>query len=227
MCGRYRRTTREEELARRWSIPIPAQRDLPISWNVAPSSEVLAIRLKRDTKAQAFDWLKWGLVPYWSKDKRIAYSTINARAETIDRAPAFRTAFQRRRCLIPADGFYEWRKTRPPKVPFHIALREQSPFCFAGIWDAWKDPASGEWSRTCSIITTEANELIAQIHDRMPVILREADFPIWLGEPGEAELKALLRPYPAEEMQMWEISGRVNTPANDDPAVIEPVPLTS
>jgi putative SOS response-associated peptidase YedK len=227
MCGRYRRTTREEELARRWNIPIPVQRDLPISWNVAPSEEVLAIRLKRDSKEQSFDWLRWGLVPYWSKDKRIAYSTINARAETIDKTPAFRLAFQKRRCLIPADGFYEWRKTRPPKVPFHIALKDESPFCFAGVWDAWKDPASGEWLRSCSIITTEANELIARIHDRMPVILREADFPIWLGETGEAELKALLRPYPADEMQMWEISSRVNTPANDDPAIIEPVPFTS
>jgi putative SOS response-associated peptidase YedK len=227
MCGRYRRTTREEELARRWNIPIPAQRDLPISWNVAPSSEVLAIRLKRDTKAAAFDWLRWGLVPYWSKDKRIAYSTINARAETIDKTPAFRRAFQKRRCLIPADGFYEWRKTRPPKVPFHIALKDESPFCFAGIWEAWQDPTSGEWLRSCSIVTTEANELISQIHDRMPVILREADFPLWLGEASEEELKTLLRPYPAEEMRMWEISVRVNTPANDDPAIIEPVPLTS
>jgi putative SOS response-associated peptidase YedK len=227
MCGRYRRTTREEELARRWNIPIPAQRDLPISWNVAPSSEVLAIRLKRDTKAAAFDWLRWGLVPYWSKDKRIAYSTINARAETIDKTPAFRRAFQKRRCLIPADGFYEWRKTRPPKVPFHIALKDESPFCFAGIWEAWQDPTSGEWLRSCSIVTTEANELISQIHDRMPVILREADFPLWLGETSEEELKTLLRPYPAEEMRMWEISVRVNTPANDDPAIIEPVPLTS
>jgi putative SOS response-associated peptidase YedK len=227
MCGRYRRTTREEELARRWNIPIPAQRDLPISWNVAPSSEVLAIRLKRDTKAAAFDWLRWGLVPYWSKDKRIAYSTINARAETIDKTPAFRRAFQKRRCLIPADGFYEWRKTRPPKVPFHIALKDESPFCFAGIWEAWQDPTSGEWLRSCSIVTTEANELISQIHDRMPVILREADFPLWLGETSEEELKTLLRPYPAEEMRMWEISVRVNTPANDDPAIIEPVPLRS
>jgi putative SOS response-associated peptidase YedK len=227
MCGRYRRTTREEELARRWSIPIPEQRDLPISWNVAPTAEVLAIRLKRDTKAQSFDWLRWGLIPYWSKDKRIAYSTINARAETIDKTPAFRQAFQKRRCLIPADGFYEWRKTRPPKVPFHIALKDESPFCFAGVWEAWKDPSTGEWLRSCSIITTEANELVAQIHDRMPVILREKDFAIWLGEISETDLKFLLRPYPPEEMQMWEISLRVNSAVNNDPAIIDPVPLNS
>jgi putative SOS response-associated peptidase YedK len=227
MCGRYRRTTREEELARRWSIPIPVQRDLPISWNIAPSTEVLAIRLKRDTKAQSFDWLKWGLIPYWSKDKRIAYSTINARAETIDETPAFRYAFLKRRCLIPADGFYEWRKTRPQKVPFHIALKDESPFCFAGVWEVWLNPETQEWLRSCSIITTEANELIAQIHDRMPVILREADFSAWLGDTNGDDLKSLLRPYPSEEMQMWEISTRVNTPANNDPAIIEPVPLTS
>jgi putative SOS response-associated peptidase YedK len=227
MCGRYRRTTREEELARRWSIPIPEQPDLPISWNVAPTAEVLAIRLKRDTKAQSFDWLRWGLIPYWSKDKRVAYSTINARAETIDKTPAFRQAFQKRRCLIPADGFYEWRKTRPPKVPFHIALKDESPFCFAGVWEAWKDPSTGEWLRSCSIITTEANELVAQIHDRMPVILREKYFATWLGDTSETELKLLLRPFPPEEMQMWEISLRVNSAANNDPAIIDPVPLTS
>jgi putative SOS response-associated peptidase YedK len=227
MCGRYRRTTREEELARRWSIPIPEQRDLPISWNVAPTSEVLAIRLKRDTKAQSFDWLRWGLIPYWSKDKRIAYSTINARAETIDKTPVFRQAFQKRRCLIPADGFYEWRKTRPPKVPFHIALKDESPFCFAGVWEAWKDPSTGEWLRSCSIITTEANELVAQIHDRMPVILRESDFATWLGDTRETDLKLLLRPYPPEVMQKWEISLRVNSAANNDPAIIDPIPLMS
>jgi putative SOS response-associated peptidase YedK len=227
MCGRYRRTTREEELARRWSIPIPVQSDLPISWNITPSTEVLAIRVRRDTKAQSFDWLRWGLIPYWSKDKRIAYSTINARAETIDTTPAFRRAFQKRRCLIPADGFYEWRKTRPPKVPFHISLKNETPFCFAGVWEAWQDPETQEWLRSCSIITTEANDFIAQIHDRMPVILREADFSIWLDETGEADLKSLLRPYPSEEMQMWEISSRVNSPVNNDSAIIDPVPLTS
>ena len=227
MCGRYRRTTREEELARRWSIPIPVQSDLPISWNVAPSTAVLAIRIRRDTKAQSFDWLRWGLIPYWSTDKRIAYSTINARAESIDRTPAFRQAFQKRRCLIPADGFYEWRKTRPPKVPFHISLKNEIPFCFAGVWEAWQNPESQEWLLSCSIITTEANELIAQIHDRMPVILREAEFPVWLGDTSEADLKSLLRPYPSEEMQMWEVSSRVNSPVNNDSDLITPVPLTS
>lgn len=227
MCGRYRRTTREEELARRWRIPIPVQRDLPISWNVAPSTEVLAIRLKRDTNAQSFDLLRWGLIPYWSKDKRIAYRTINARAETIDKTPAFRHAFQKRRCLIPADGFYEWRKTRPPKAPFHIGLKNELPFCFAGLWEAWQDPATGEWLRSCSIITTEANDLVAQIHDRMPVILRETDFSAWLSGTSEPDLKSLLRPYPSEEMQMWEISSLVNSPANNDPTIIAPVPLTS
>jgi putative SOS response-associated peptidase YedK len=227
MCGRYRRTTREEELARRWSIPIPVQRDLPISWNVAPSTEVLAIRLKRDTKQRSFDLFRWGLIPYWSKDKRIAYRTINARAETIERTPAFRYAFQKRRCLIPADGFYEWRKTRPPKAPFHIQLKDGLPFCFAGVWEAWQDSSTEEWIRSCSIVTVEANDLIKQIHDRMPVILREADFSAWLGETGEADLKRLLRPYPPEDLRMWEIGLRVNTPANNDSELIAPVPLTS
>jgi putative SOS response-associated peptidase YedK len=131
MCGRYRRTTREEELARLYHIPIPSQTDLPISYNIAPSQKVLTIRLNPETRERSLDALQWGLIPYWAKDPKLAYRTINARAETVDRALSFRRAFAKRRCLIPADGFYEWRKTAKPKLPFAIAMKDGHPFTFA------------------------------------------------------------------------------------------------
>ena len=128
MCGRYRRTTREEELARIYRIPIPSQPDLPISYNIAPSQEVLAIRLNPETKQRSLDRLRWGLVPYWAKDEKIGFKTINARAETVDTAPSFRSAFKKRRCLIPADGFYEWKKVIGGKIPYSIEMKDDSPF---------------------------------------------------------------------------------------------------
>jgi putative SOS response-associated peptidase YedK len=129
--------------------------------NIAPSQKVLTIRFNRESQQRSLDALQWGLIPYWAKDPRIAYKTINARVETIDTAPSYRQAFKKRRCLIPADGFYEWRKTAKPKLPFAIAMKDGRPFTFAGLWENWKDPESGEWLRTCTIITGEPNELVA------------------------------------------------------------------
>src|SRR5258708_17625073 len=134
MCGRYRRTTREEELARIYRIPIPSQPDLPISYNIAPSQEVVAIRLNPETKQRSRDRLRWGLVPYGAKDEKIGFKTINARAETIDTAHSFRSAFKKRRCLIPADGFYEWKKVIGGKIPYSIEMKDDSPFVFPGLW---------------------------------------------------------------------------------------------
>ena len=131
MCGRYRRTTQEEELARLYHIPIPKQTDLPISYNIAPSQKVLTIRFNPETQQRSLDALQWGLIPHWAKDQKIAYRTINARAESVDKAPSFRQAFTKRRCLIPADGFYEWRRTAKPKLPFAIAMKDGRPFTFA------------------------------------------------------------------------------------------------
>src|ERR1700748_974561 len=128
MCGRYRRTTSEEELARRYHIPIPPQRDLPISWNIAPTQDVFAIRMHPETKQRTLDILRWGLIPNWVKDPKIAYKTINARAETVDTAPSFRQAFVKRRCLIPVDGFYEWKKVPGGKIPYSISMKDSSPF---------------------------------------------------------------------------------------------------
>jgi putative SOS response-associated peptidase YedK len=216
MCGRYRRITREEELARIYHIPIPAQPDLPISYNIAPSQPVLAIRFNPETKQRSLDILLWGLVLYRSKDDKTGF--INARAERLDLAPAFRSAFQKRRCLIPADGFYEWKKTPEGKVPYSIEMKDGSPFVFAGLWDGWQNPETKEWLRTCVIITGEPNELAAQIHNRMPVILPPETHDAWLsGEAG----KEILRPFPAEEMTARPISKRINKPENNDPSVLE------
>jgi putative SOS response-associated peptidase YedK len=132
MCGRYRRTTKEEELARIYNIPIPEQPGLPVSYNIAPSQDILAIRFNPETGERSLDQLRWGLIPHWAKDQQITYRTINARAETVDKAPSYRQAFIKRRCLIPADGFYEWRKTAKPKLPFAIAMKDDRPFTFAG-----------------------------------------------------------------------------------------------
>jgi putative SOS response-associated peptidase YedK len=200
MCGRYRRTTKEEELARIYNIPIPKQPDLPVSYNIAPGEDILAIRFNPETGERSLDQLRWGLIPNWAKDQKIAYRTINARAETVDKAPSYRQAFIKRRCLIPADGFYEWRKTAKPKLPFAIAMKDDRPFTFAGLWENWKDPETGEWVRTCTIITGEPNELVAQIHPRMPVIIPEQHHAAWLGEIEDGNLKELLVPFTLGEI---------------------------
>jgi putative SOS response-associated peptidase YedK len=218
MCGRYRRTTREEELARIYRIPIPSQPDLPISYNIAPSQEVLAIRLNPGTKQRSLDRLRWGLVPYWAKDEKIGFKTINARAETVDTAHSFRSAFKKRRCLIPADGFYEWKKVIGGKVPYSIEMKDDSPFVFAGLWEGWQNPETQEWLRTCTIITGQPNELVAEIHTRMPVILPPETHDEWVsGEAG----KEVLRPFPAEAMKIRAVSSRVNKPENNDPGLLE------
>jgi putative SOS response-associated peptidase YedK len=196
---------------------------LPVSNNIAPSQNVLAIRFNLETRERTLGQLRWGLIPYWAKDSKIAYRTINARAESVDKASSFRQAFAKRRCLIPADGYYEWRKTATPKLPFAIAMKDGRPFTFAGLWENWKDPESGEWLRTCTIITGEPNEFVAEIHPRMPVILPDQHHAAWLGETDDGDLKALLVPYPSDRMRMWEISPRVNSPKNDDPSLWEPV----
>jgi putative SOS response-associated peptidase YedK len=224
MCGRYRRTTAAEELARRYHIPIPPQRDLPISWNIAPTQEVLAIRFHPQSKQRTLDVLRWGLIPYWAKDPKIAYKTINARVETVHTAPSYRQAFMKRRCLIPADGFYEWKKVPGGKIPYSIGMADNSPFVFAGLWEGWKDLGNNEWLHTCAIITGEPNEFVREIHTRMPVILPKEHHDAWLfGEAG----KEILGPFPSDRMKAWPISDRINTPKNDDPEIIVPVEVES
>src|SRR5258705_10326048 len=166
MHGRYSRTTSEEGLARRFHLPIPPQRDLPISWNIAPTQDVLAIRLHPETKHRTLDALRWGLIPNWAKDPKIMNKTINPRVETVDTAPSYRQAFMKRRCLIPVDGFFEWKKVLGGKIPYTISMKDDSPFVFAGLWEAWKDPTNDKWLRTCTIITGEPNEVVREVHTR-------------------------------------------------------------
>jgi putative SOS response-associated peptidase YedK len=219
MCGRYRRTTREEELARIYRIPIPSQADLPISCNIASSQEVLAIRFNPETKQRSLDRLRWGLVPYWAKDEKIGFKTINARAETVDSAHSFRSAFKKRRCLVPADGFYKWRKSdwREDSV-FDRDERRFTVRFFAGLWEGWQNPETQEWLRTCTIITGQPNELVAEIHTRMPVILPPETHDRWLsGEAG----KEILRSFPGEEIKIRPVSTRINKPENNDPKLLQ------
>jgi putative SOS response-associated peptidase YedK len=180
------------------------------------------VRLNPETGERSLDALHWGLIPHWAKDKKVGYRTINARSETVDKTPAFRQAFRKRRCLVCADGFYEWRREADRKVPYYFQLKTGEPFAFAGLWENWQDPQSGEWLRSCTILTTEANALVRPTHDRMPVILPEACHRAWLGETADvADLKAMLSPLDASLMEAWEVSPRVNSPRNNGPQLVE------
>jgi putative SOS response-associated peptidase YedK len=164
---------------------------------------------------------RWGLVPYWAEDVKIGNRLINARAETIERTPAFREAYRRRRCLVPADGFFEWRKEGKTRQPLLIRRKDQAPFAFAGLWERWRQP-DGQILRSCSIVTCPANALVAAVHDRMPVILDPGDFERWL-DPEATDGRTLLHPCPDDWLEAYEVSPRVNSPANDDPECITPL----
>jgi putative SOS response-associated peptidase YedK len=196
----------------------------PRRWNGAPSQDFLVIRQNHKTGERSLDLLRWGLIPNWCTEPKGGRKPINAKAETVGRLPSFREAYQRRRCILPVDGFYEWKATKNGKQPYAIAMKDRSPFGIAALWENWKDPANGEWVRTFAILTTPANELIARIHDRMPAILRPADYDQWLGiEPDPHEL---LTPFPTELLTSWPISKRVNSPDNNDEQLWDEVVLT-
>jgi putative SOS response-associated peptidase YedK len=167
--------------------------------------------------------MRWGLAPFWAKDIKVGFANINAKAEGIESKPAFRDAFQRRRCLVPVDNFYECKKTATGKQPCAIALADRQFMALAGLWETWRSPA-GKRIRSFAILTTTPNELCAELHNRMPVVLEPAAWPTWLGEePADApHLKALLAPYPSEEMVAWPVSPRVGNVQNNDPSLIEP-----
>jgi putative SOS response-associated peptidase YedK len=167
--------------------------------------------------------LRWGLVPPWAEDQKIGNRLINARAETAAGKPSFRAAFKRRRCLVPADGFYEWQKVGRAKQPYYIRLKDGAPFAFAGLWEHWQG-ADGEIIESCTLLTTEANDLMRPIHERMPVMLKPEDFGRWLDRdaPAGKALAALLCPYPAEAMTAYPVSAHVNNPRNDGPACVAP-----
>jgi putative SOS response-associated peptidase YedK len=225
MCGRVRLSSDVSEIKLVFSIP--PHRPTPnvaASWNVAPTDPLPVVRYDAKAGERSLDILRWGLVPYWAKDIKVGFANINAKAEGIESKPAFREAFQRRRCLVPVDNFYEWKKTATGKQPYAIALADGGLMALAGLWENWRSPA-GEWIRSFAIVTTTPNELCAELHNRMPVVLGPDAWPTWLGEePTEpAGLKALLAPYPSTKMTCWPVSPRVGNVKNNDPSLIEPL----
>jgi len=194
------------------------------SYNVAPTDFQPIVRLDRDGQRE-LTVMRWGLIPYWAKDSKIGFSTINAKSETVTNSPTFREAMKRRRCLVPAEWFYEWQKTdAKTKQPYAIAMRDDSLFAFAGLWERWKDKAKDQVLETYTILTTDPNELLEPIHNRMPVILAQKDYQRWL-EPGEPTHPPidLLRPYPAEEMKAWKVGSAVGNVRNNEPGLITPI----
>ena len=198
------------------------------SWNVAPTDSLPIVRYNAKEGHRTLDLMRWGLVPYWAKDIKVSFANINAMAETVGTKPAFKVAFAKRRCLVPIEAFYEWKKLdAKTKQPYAIALAGGGFMALAGLWENWKSPA-GEWVRSFTIVTCPPNALCGQIHNRMPVILPRETWPLWLGEEpvGDDLLKAMLMPYPADDMTCWPVSARVGNVRNNDPSLIAPVELT-
>ena len=221
MCGRFTLATEADKL--RWAFPgFVFPDEIRPRYNIAPSQNVTAVLNDAVDRARE---LKWGLVPHWAQDPKIGNRMINARSETLHEKPAFRNAYRRRRCLIFADGFYEWRKDpgAKTKTPVYIRLASEAPFAFAGLWERW-EPTGESPLFSCTIITTEPNPLVAEIHNRMPVILPAEDHAAWLacGDTPPDALSGLLGPYPASEMVARPVSRRVNNPRVDSPDCIAP-----
>jgi putative SOS response-associated peptidase YedK len=221
MCGRYV-SAEEASIERHWNLIRGGGDPFGPVYNAAPTLQLPIIRVHRDRGLELVR-LRWGLIPYWAKDASIGVKTINARAETVDEKPAFREAFRRRRCLVPMAGFYEWKKTPVGKVPHFICPLNGELFNVAGLYERWR-PKDGEPIETFTIVTTEANELIAKLHDRMPVILSDQDQKAWLDPANEDAdaLKALLKPYPPDEIRAYPVSTRVSNAKNEGPELIEP-----
>lgn len=222
MCGRFTLIAPGEAIAEQFGLPEPLA--LAPRYNIAPTQPVAAVRRLRDSGRRELALFTWGLIPSWAKDISTGVGMINARAETVAEKPAFRAAYKYRRCLIPTSGFYEWQKTGRQKQPYFIHLLNEDPFAFAGLWEHWQGPDGSE-IESCTILTTEANEMMRPLHDRMPVILDLQDYELWLDpsvQNGE-RLQPLLRPYPAELMAAYPVSTLVNSPHNDDPRCLTPL----
>jgi len=221
MCGRYSLTTAPEAMRQLFDIDGPML-NLEPRYNIAPTQQAPVIRIG-ESRRRELAMMRWGLVPSWSKDGPDSrYSMINARAETVAEKPAYRAAFHDRRCLVPADGFYEWQKQEGGKQPWRFTMKDGAPFVFAGLWESWRQP-DGNDLRSYTIIVTGANTLVGKVHDRMPVILDRAAAKAWMSETAKNDLLELLQPFDAKLMAATPVSKRVNSPKNDNPSVIEPV----
>jgi putative SOS response-associated peptidase YedK len=228
MCGRITQKSDPRVLALDTATLIEPLYDLPPRYNGSPGQEHWVIRQHPKTGERTLDRLWWGLVPNWVKEAGGGRKPINAKAETVASLPTFREAYKRRRCLVPVDNFFEWRAIKGAKVkqPYAIGLKSGAPFALAGIWENWRRPGTEAWVRTFAVVTCPANELMARLHDRMPVILPREAYERWLAGI-EPDPRDLMVPYPSEPMTMWPISTRVNKPDNDDAAILEPAPAAA
>ena len=236
MCGRYTMFLKPDDLKKRFranvSDEIAEKLETP-RYNLAPTQDVPIITMQNGERFA--DMVRWGLIPSWAKDESIASKLINSRAETLLEKPSFRNAFQKRRCLVIANGFYEWKAAAPgargrgkgaAKQPMYVRLKSGEPFAMAGLWESWKNPQTQAPVRSCTIITTEPNNLIAALHHRMAVILTPQDEDLWLDEKLPVqELTKLLRPYPSDVLEAYPVSHRVNSPAIDDYSLTEQVEI--
>jgi putative SOS response-associated peptidase YedK len=225
MCGRYYRRSDKQKIAEAFRTGVPTTFEILPSYNVAPQTFQPVVCFNRKTLERELVQMRWGLVPYWAKDAKIGYSTINAKAETLASSPAFREPLRRRRCLIPADGFFEWQPIdKKTKQPFAFGLKDGSLFALAGLFDVWRDKTTGQALLSYTVITTDPNELLEPFHNRMPVIVRPADYERWMApaEPSHLPLD-LLRPYPDELMSGWKVGPAVGNVKNDEPGLIVPI----
>jgi putative SOS response-associated peptidase YedK len=223
VCGRYELHSSPAAIALAFGLKeLPA---LAPRYNIAPTQPVPVVRLSRAGERE-FAELRWGLVPFWAKDISIGNRMINARAETLANRPGFRDAYREKRCLLPADGFYEWAKLAGgKKQPVRAAMKNGEPFALAGLWSRWRPRDGGDPVETCTIVTTDANDLLQHVHDRMPVIVARGDYDRWLDVVRHEDPVDLLKPYPSQAMVAYPVSPRVSRPENDDPGLIEPLPL--
>ncbi|MBN2379260.1 SOS response-associated peptidase [candidate division WOR-3 bacterium] len=219
MCARYCFTLTVDDIKKRyWISQLPS---VPIRYNIPPGTQVPVVL---NTSPDELQFANWGLVPSWSKTQKPSFKPINARAETVTEKPMFKSLVRSKRCVLLADSFFEWKKTNGKKIPYRIMMKDEQAFAFAGLWDSWTPEGRDEKElKTCLIITTEANELVAPIHDRMPVILTRDKERAWLEEVAPDDAWTFLRPYGASLMKAYEVSPEVNSPKNDSPSVIRPV----
>jgi putative SOS response-associated peptidase YedK len=220
MCGRYAFFSPAEAVRR--TVALDDVPELEPRYNIAPTQDVPAVRSGEEGR-RAFAMLHWGLVPKWAKEKAIGNRMINARAETLAEKPSFRDAFRRRRCLVVADGWYEWQVAPGGKQPWFIRMKDARPFAFAGLWERWKDPANASLLESCTIVTTDASASIRKIHDRMPCVLPEAQWDRWLDTAyaDTEQLTQLLAPYDPKGLAFWPVSRQVNAPKNQGAKLIE------
>jgi putative SOS response-associated peptidase YedK len=222
MCGRFTLRTPLTVLSQQFLFELGPAAELAAvrpRYNIAPTQTIAAVRRLEGSSQRSLAWFHWGLIPSWAKDAKMAASMINARGETIAEKPAFRSAFARRRCLVLADGFFEWKKVGKQKQPYYFRLRDEQPFALAGLWESWRGPAGSDGPplESCTIVTTAANDLCRPLHERMPVILEACDYDRWLDpQSSKDDLLALVQPFPAEAMKSEPVNPRVNNVRNDD-----------